>query len=108
MKLFTLTTNELAKNMNSGKDVIADTLEHAGVINSEQARTLREDFALLLIEKGMLGHAIDKVIGQDEEDGGLIIKLIQVHNIKYNNKEKNEDAHQSEGGDKSRLDNGSN
>lgn len=108
MKLFTLTTNELAKNMNSGKDVIADTLEYAGVINSEQARTLREDFALLLIEKGMLGKAIDKVIGQSEDDG-LIIKLIQVHNFKNNNnKEKTEDVHQSEDGDKSGLDNRSN
>ena len=101
MHMYTYSAANLTGDMNIGKDTLAETLFSSGVINKEQYRVIKEDFAVIVAEKNFFGKALGKVLGWDNKDA-LYFKCVQINNIKYKNKEN--DLHQSTNGDKERLD----
>jgi hypothetical protein len=106
LKTVTFTLDDLSANLNIGKDLLALELYNAGLLSEEQARAIREDYAILAIEKGLLGRALDKLLfNKEDKDDTIKLQLVQVNNIKYNNKE-NEDVNQSEDGDPTGVDSG--
>lgn len=97
MKMYTYTAADLTKDSNVSKNELAYTLYQAGVINEKQYKIITEDFAMIVAEKNFFGKALSKLLGWTDENL-LYFKCVQINNIKYNNKEK-EDVHQPEDGD---------
>jgi len=102
MKLYSTSIEEMTTNANLAILALAHTLRSSGAISSEQFTTMTEDFAVLVIERNFFGKHIAKALGWDDKEQ-LYFKAVQINNIKYNNKE-NTDVHQSEDGDRERLD----
>lgn len=98
MKIYSYTAADLTKDMNIGKDVLANTLYDAGVINEAQQKIIREDFALIVAEKNFFGRAIGALLNWTDPDA-LYFKGIQIRNFNKNNKGNEEDVHQPTKGD---------
>ena len=96
--MYTYTTQSLTKDMNMGKDTLISTLLEAGVIDSDQFKTIQEDFAIIIAEKGFFGKTVAKILGWTD-DNALYFKCVQIQNFNKNKKE-NEDVHQPTEGDK--------
>jgi len=101
MNIYSFTAGELTRDANTSKDVLAHTLLTSGIINQDQYKTITEDLAIIVAEKGFFGKTISKALGWDNKDA-LYYRCVQVNNIKYKNKEN--DVHQPTNGDKERLD----
>ena len=103
MKMYTVTLEEMTKNANLAILALAKTLLDADVISDKQFTTITEDFAVLCADKNFFGRHLAKVMGWEDKES-IYYKAIQINNIKYNKKENNDD-HQTENGDRERLDN---
>ena len=101
MNIYSFTAGELTRDANTSKDVLAHTLLTSGVINQDQYKTITEDLAMVVAEKGFFGKTLDKVLNWTDGEA-LYFRCVQVNNIKYKNKEN--DVHQPTNGDKERLD----
>ena len=63
--LYTMTTENLTGNACFIKNLIADQLEEEGTITKEKADDLRENYAIIVHERGRLGKFWDKVMGNE-------------------------------------------
>lgn len=102
MKLYSTSLEEMTRNANLATFALANTLLDSGAISKEQFTTMTEDFAVIVAEQGFFGRHLAKVMRWNDKEM-MYFKCVQINNIKYNNKET--DVHQSEDGDRERLDN---
>jgi hypothetical protein len=68
MKMYSMNVTELQKNANAIKEHLLSWLEGEGIISSGKANELAEQYSVIVYEKGMLGKAVDKVLGVTEDD----------------------------------------
>lgn len=72
-----LDTQNFTKNLNNAREMLADNLYAAGVITKKQADVIANDYAFVVVEKGMFGKLFDKFWGEDKTTP--IIKLVKTN-----------------------------
>lgn len=85
---------EMTRLANQSRELIATNLYNEGLIDAETARKITEDYSLLIVEKGYLGRAIDKILGIKDEPVFQMVKLVRAPQQKQ---EQKNDNNQSEG-----------
>ncbi len=106
IQTWNFTMEEFTKHLNIGKDVLTNDLLTAGVINKEQAKQIHEDFAIMLVKRGMFGAAVDKILNWTDEHkkDAVIVKTIKLN---LNNNRDNNNDNKSDESDREGMDNGS-
>ena len=75
-EIYSMSEAEFQSNANRVKEHIFDILEDEKFVTSEQAKTLKERYAIIVYKKGWLGKAIDKILNLEEN--ALHFKLIKL------------------------------
>ena len=104
MQVMTLTNEAMTEEMNKCKDVLAQQLYEAGVIDENQVQQIQEDFALILAPAAMFGSKVKEALGW--KDKSTYYKVIKLNNFNNNKNKEVKDVHQSEDSDREGVDNG--
>ena len=75
MSMYSMTVNDLSGFLNQGREILINLLESRELLTSESAKDFREEVAFVVIEKGMFGKIIDKVLNVEDKP---IITLISL------------------------------
>ena len=68
IKSWTLQAEDLSGILNDGKEAIISGLQSEGYLTAEQAEEIKENYVLLLVQKGIFGKLLDKLFYGTEKD----------------------------------------
>ena len=73
MNVYSITTEELTKYMNAGKEALLLALEKEGLL-TDKAETIAGNYAVVIHEKGVLGKTWDKLRGTSSDAIITVVK----------------------------------
>lgn len=78
---------EIISNANITKEVLMDALVIFGEIDKEKAEKIKEEYAVIVHKRGMLGKVIDRLKGHSDTD--YRIQIVKLPIIRNEENEKN-------------------
>jgi len=75
IEMYSFTNEDLTGLLNQSREILADALETAEMLDEEQAKELREHTALIVVNKGVLGRTIDRIKGIEDRPIIQMVKL---------------------------------
>ena len=93
-KTYTYGIDGLTELVNQAREVLANELAAAGVIDQEAADSIIDEYSFLLVRKGIFGKSIDKMMGMKKDD--LRMKLVSFNIENNKNNKEIPDVYQSE------------
>ena len=82
IQTWTLTMSEMSEAANIVKEMVVYTLIKKGMLSQENGQAFVEEYGLIVLERGLIGKAIDKWLFRKEENARpryVIVKLDPVN-----------------------------
>tara|TARA_R110000796_G_scaffold162503_1_gene279263 strand:- start:9353 stop:9601 length:249 start_codon:yes stop_codon:yes gene_type:complete len=79
MVLYTLTPEELTRELNKGKELYLDALQKEGILTKEKVAEISE-YSIILAKKTILGSVWDKFFNKKTEPRYFVVKVLEQWN----------------------------
>lgn len=77
MKVYSLTVEEVTRDMNQAKEIFLVALEREGIIEKGMTVTIAGNYSIVISEKGFFGSVWDRVCGRKKDENGLQIDVVK-------------------------------